>query len=170
MHAYKFIYHGRKKISKGDLLFSHKFRFKTRHKLTYIVDVEEYRYEVFVLKFFIQSHKYSAKKYSLLSGKNDAFKVLSTCVMIIHHVFNQINNNASFGFIGTQLKDESQNNTKRFRVYQKIAKKYFSPETFDHNFNMENSSYLLLNRNSSHPDLKSKAEEMFNRAYSGLIN
>jgi len=153
----------------GDLLKEHTFRFNTNHKRKYIVSVEEYRYNVFVLKFYLKDHRLSSKRFNILTKDFDGFKILSTLIAIVLYIYDKINNDASFGFIGTPLLTENNTcNTKRFRVYQKLAKKHFSPDTFDHAVNIDNSSYLLLNKKVSDQDLKSNIEDMFNRLYIGM--
>ena len=120
------------------------------------------------MKFYLKNHRLSDDRYMLLSNDYDGFRVLSTLVNILHYLFTELNENASIGFIGTKLaKEENCINTKRFRIYKNIAKRYFSPKTFEHAINVENSSYLLLNRKSAEPELKLKIEDMFVRIYLG---
>jgi hypothetical protein len=157
---------GISKINNGDLLKEHRFRFKTRKNKTYIVDVEEYTYNVFAIKFYLKNYQHSKDKYKMLCNDFDGFRVVSTVVAVVLYIIDSVQPLASFGFIGTPLLIEPTTlNTKRFRIYQKLAQKYFSPDTFDHGCNIDNSSYLLLNKKVVNINLKVKVEEMFNRLY-----
>lgn len=75
---------------------------------------------------------------------------------------------ASFGFIGEHSIGEEKDNTKRFRIYKRVTENYFPPEKFEHAINIENSSYLILNKKNKTENLKEKAQVMFNQIYLGL--
>ena len=60
---------------------------------------------------------------------------------------------------------ESEDNTKRFRLYKKLMENFFSPLKFQHFQYPNKSAYLLLNRESNNPNLKSDIEIMFKKYF-----
>ena len=62
------------------------------------------------------------------------------------------NDLASFGFIGANDLGEGKDNTKRYRVYKKIVKEFFSSENYYHVRSDENSLYLILNKQNKNID------------------
>ena len=56
--------------------------------------------------------------------------------------------NSSFGFIGANLIGESENETKRFRVYRRILTTYFSEEHYLHYQIVEKSAYALVRKST----------------------
>lgn len=139
----------------------------------YVVNVEEYINSVFVLKFHTKKTGNSKKKYMFLTNKFDARKIIFTCIQIGLEIFKQ-NEYASFGFLGSptikelKQKDKKLFNNKRFKVYSKFAKFFFSPDTFEHVTNRDVSSYLLLNKKQFEQieDFKNKTIEHFQELYS----
>ena len=111
------------------------YHFKSRFNHTYIVEVEEYRYNTYAIKFYLKNHKDSPSKYNLLTGDGDAFRILSTCVNIIASILSQ-ESVASFGFIGVPTLEEKDRqmeaSNKRFRVYRQITQNRFSTDRFKH--------------------------------------
>ncbi len=163
-YSYNFIQ--TKEIKKHSVK-EHKYSFKTRLNQRYIVNVEEYKYQLFVIKFYLKNHEHSKQKYNLLTNDGDAFRVISTCVNVILEILT-LNPEASFGFIGEQSLGEEKANTKCFRIYKRVTENYFPPQKFEHAINTENSSYLILNKKNKTLELKEKAQEMFNQIYLGL--
>ena len=147
------------------------YHFKTRFNQTYLVEVEEYRYATYAIKFYLKNHADSRNKYNLLTNDSDAFRILSTCVNIISSILNE-QKFASFGFIGVptvgEKKAKKEANTKRFRVYRTITQNYFSPDYFRHVVNIEKSTYIILNKQNKEPNLLRKVEAMFQECYEGL--
>lgn len=92
---------------------------------------------------------------------------INTCIAIMLEIGN-INPRASFGFIGANMQDESDVNTKRFRVYRRFMATYFAGDSFEHFFNVKKSSYLLICKSelAAHPDLLSELDEKFRDMYS----
>lgn len=56
------------------------YRFKTRLNRTYLVEIEEYRYDTYAIKFYLKNHADSPNRYNLLTHDGDAFRILSTCL------------------------------------------------------------------------------------------
>ena len=77
------------------------------------------------------------------------------------------NPRASIGFIGANCENESQENTKRYRVYNKIVATQVSENIFKHVENMGKSAYMLINRDElkEYPDLVEEIERTFQELY-----
>jgi hypothetical protein len=175
LSGYQFDYHGTGRKNDCSLKKEHIYSFRTRYKIEYIVKVEEYDFDMYVVKFFQKSHSNSKNKYNLLVNKklpcfNDARRVIYTCVEIGKHVY-AINPNASFGFIGNQTLKEREKkiteNTKRFRVYRYFANFYFSPESFQHIMLPSKSVFMLLNQGKlkANKKLFDEITKMFSSMY-----
>ncbi len=146
--CYPYVNHGYKKLEEGDLEGRTTYRFtsaKTRQK--YIVYVEKFKHEVFVLKFFLQNHRLSEKKYNLLTNLREPRLVVNTCLKIMLDIHYN-NQNCSFGFIGSPCVQEQKNETKRYRFYTKLVGSYIGENTFLHYAYKNSSAYLLLNVNA----------------------
>ena len=74
---------------------------------------------------------------------------------------------ASFGFIGANKLDESEANTKRFRVYRRFMLTNFGNTVYEHYENWEKSAYLLVNRKEmeEHPGLLDEVVKGFRELY-----
>jgi hypothetical protein len=106
------------------------------------------------------------KKYAYIEAR----KVLNTCINIGYDIYAK-NPFASFGFIGMPTVDgkeiEKLKETKRYKVYEKLAKFHFKPENFEHRRNKEKSLYLLLNKKKIQQNGKTYDEikKMFLKIY-----
>jgi len=156
------------------LVYTHIYIFHTKNnskgkgKDKYVVNVEEYKHDVFILKFYKQNHSDSKNRYSLLTGEFLARKIIMTCVNIGIHILSQ-NPNASFGFLGMPTLKEIQRpankiyNTKRYRVYEKFATFFFQEENFEHNYDINTSAYFMLSikKRNIDKEIKQKILNMF---------
>ncbi|WP_051203449.1 hypothetical protein [Hugenholtzia roseola] len=148
----------------------HRYTFKCRFRQTYIIRVEEYEYQVFVLKFYLKNHAKSDKKYNLLTGWNDVGRVVATNVEVMLDIYRK-NELATFGFIGantvTENQQEAREATKRFRVYRIVMRSFFSPIRFAHFEYVKESAYLLLNKAhlAERDSLKADIEVLFKKYY-----
>lgn len=122
----------------------HLLTFRCRFNRQYIIQVEQYEYHVFGVKFFLKDHRDSPRKYNLLTGINDPFRVLGTIVRGMK-VFEKKFPGASFAFFGAELEGEEIENTKRFRVYRPIMENFFPSKLYEHQIILEESFYLMLN-------------------------
>jgi hypothetical protein len=133
------------------LIYTHIYTFHNKNKMKYVVNVEEYNHHVFIMKFFRQKHTDSKLRYIILTKEYDARKIIQTCVNIGIHLLKEFPL-ASFGFLGMptakELEKESQKifNTKRYRVYEKYATFFFKEDNFEHNYDINSSTYFMLNR------------------------
>jgi|SRR6185437_12438462 len=170
LKGYPYNYQGVGKKKQLPLLREHKYSFKNRFNFQYIVNVEEYQHEVYIVKFHLAAHALSKWRYCLMTNQQDARRIIYTCVDIgkeLHAEFPY----ASFGFIGNPTKPEIKKKkffeTKRYRVYQNFAKFFFDPELFEHAYNTEKSTYILLNKKNKerHPNLLKSIVKMFQDHY-----
>jgi hypothetical protein len=144
---YNFQYKNKEKGSCTGYDYLHKLTFKSKFNHTYIVEVEEYKKTcLFAIKFYLKSHRLSKNKYSISTNFGDATIIIRTCIDIMLY-FAEKNTFASFVFIGaTDTKENSSENTKRFRVYKAIMQYFFVPTKYNHFNQIGQSIYLILNK------------------------
>lgn len=144
------------------------YRFRsTKSNYVYIVEVEQYDYDMYAVKFYPKQFRLSKHKYKLLTNTFEARKVINSCVMIMLDVYSK-NPTASFGFVGARCLDEKQTeNVKRFRVYSNLMATYFSDTYFVHRENRKNNVYVMINRRnlSNNPAYIEEMEKYFNDHY-----
>jgi len=154
----------------GHLLGTQKYSFRTKTNKFYIVNVEEYPHNLYVVKFHLKDHTDSVWRYHNLTHEYDARKIIYTCIEIGLKIYEK-NPLASFGFIGCPTQKEAKTtkllHTKRFKVYRNFATFFFSPDNFEHSFVTEKSSYLLLNRESKkkNPNIHSDISKMITECW-----
>jgi len=129
----------------------------TKSNKVYIVEVEFYERNFYGIKFFFKGHRLSEMKYNLLTGDNEPRKIIFTCISIMGVIFES-DAHSSFGFIGSNNMGEGSDKTKRYRVYSVIINTYFGENTFEHHYNDEKSTYVLIRKSEIeiHPDLPDK--------------
>ncbi len=172
---YHYVNHGFQKKEQGDLLEKATYRFtSTISKRKYIVEVEKYKHDTFVLKFFLKGHRFSQNKYNLLTGLKEPRMVTNTCIAILLEIFTN-NNQSCFGFIGANTKmkklEEIRYETKRYKFYKKLIANYFGEKTFKHRKLVNSSAYLLLSTEALRSDCNKEQHitEMFQRNYSSIF-
>lgn len=167
-YPFLFIMNLKDEANQDGLLQVKLYRFKsTKSKITYIVRVEKYMYNIYAVKFYPKKYKDSKNKYRIATNTFEPRRIINTCINIMLSIYKE-NTMASFGFIGANgLNENSTNCTKRYRVYSKIMATYFSSERFYHKENKEKSAYMLINKKSLHKDenLISKIESFFMEQY-----
>ena len=174
--SYTFNLIDRKENPTKDIFNIWKFNF-TSHKRRYIIEVEQYKYSIYILKYYADCHSKSKNKYSLLFNDEKPTRIIKTCVDVMLHFYAN-NNNASFGFIGANSINkkkkgikisEGTSNTQRFRIYKLLMYNFFGKSTFAHAFNKKYSAYLMINRNcSSIRSFRKQAEALFSKLYIDL--
>lgn len=169
--GYKFAYRGlvkqkSKRPSGTDGLFicSHLYRFKTRTGKIYLAEVEEYKYHIFVLKYYLKGQQGKDYRYQYLTNDGDGFRILTTCCRIFLDILAR-DPLASGGFLGEPLPEETYERNKRYRVYRKVVETFFSDEDFAHDYVDGSSLYFLRSLRNPEPDLRLKAQDMFNEIY-----
>ncbi|WP_394773116.1 hypothetical protein [Flavobacterium sp.] len=169
LKQYKFDYCDVEKSNNPDNYFKavHRYKFNVGENNNYLVTVEEYDHNVFVLKFCLENHQDNNDKFNVLIniGHTQARKAILTCIHIGMSIYEN-NPLASFGFIASPTIDElgktGFNATKRLVVYKSFVEYFFHPENFTHSYSEEKSSYLLLNKNyeQQEPDAMQKITAM----------
>jgi hypothetical protein len=144
----------------GRLYIEHNYSFRGKTNKRYIVILEQYEFSVFSVKFCIQEHKNFDDRFNRLTNLNECSRVISTVGMIMKSVLDK-NPYASFAFVGSPLSSESEENTKRFRLYSKVVENLISPVVFEHKIAVSKSIYLMINRNNLEVNLIDKLTEMF---------
>lgn len=166
-HSYPFVHVMDEKVNTNGHLSNLLYRFKsTKSNISYIVCVEHYKYNVFVVKFYPKSWRDSKRKYQLLTRTNEPRRIIYTCINIMLTIFDR-HPTASFGFVGANRIGEKPRETKRYRVYSTFVATYFSDKLFVHKEDKDKSAYLLVNRSvlSKDPLLISKIEGFFNELF-----
>lgn len=140
----------------------------------YLVEVEVYNYDIYIVKYYLKKNKSNPLRYNLLTKEHKCAKVISTCLRIMLSIYTS-NNNASFGFLGANTIDNNYNEpkkeTKRFRVYRDAVVRLFGEKTFTHHRDFLNSTYLMINNKNESIDLiKEKARKMFEELFPELID
>ncbi len=143
------------------------YKFKsTKSNTWYIVYVEQYKYNVFILKFYPKNWRFSKRKYNLLTNTHEPRRIIGTCINIALSVLDEYPD-ASFGFIGANRENEDTCETKRYKVYSTIIATWFSEKHFYHKENKEKSAYLLINNIAieQNPSLVKEIENFFTCRY-----
>ena len=138
----------------------------TKSNLWYWVWVECYDYDIFAIKFHLKAHRHSPKRYNVKTSTFEPRVIVQTCINIMLEIYHE-NDNASFGFIGSNSEGESTNLTKRFRFYRAIMATYFSDKYFEHIELPTKSTYLMINRGRINNDhfLIEKIQDVFSELY-----
>lgn len=163
---YQFKYLNNQPLNHNSQKCNHIYTFSTRYGVKYQVNILEYTFGLFAVKFHLSIHKKHARRYQILADVPDRIVVLKTMVRIMLDVLRCINNEASFAFIGMPLTNESADTTKRFKVYKIFCRRFFNPDNFHHDFDETKSFYMLLNKKRDTIVMKEEiakiAEEEFN--------
>jgi hypothetical protein len=162
-YPYRFIQRTKNTV-KGTYLYEHKYRFVGKNNRTYIVNIEEYAYNVFVVKFHLKAHTNSENKYRLMVGDSYAPSIISTVIEIMVSIYKS-NLTASFGFIGSRSMGEKKGWTQRARIYEYIISQSFPPSAFSNFKNDKYSAYLMINAKVFSEKLKNDIESMFLNMY-----
>lgn len=124
------------------------FRSKKSRK-RYIVEVEYFSKNFYGLKFYWKGVELSKLRYSLLTNDYEPRTIIMSCVYIMLDYYKR-NPNASFGFVAANDlvgETDSRRPNKRFRFYKAMMLNLFGKETFAQGYDIDNSLYLLVNRN-----------------------
>lgn len=165
-----------------EIIRVYQYSFKTNTNFKYFINVEEYRHKVLVVKFHARNRTKSQYKYNELTNKNIPFKVFGTVLNLMLSLLKKEKySDYSFGFLGatkvkkhnekgkTITKEESFNNTQRFRIYSKIAANTISSKNFQHYTYPELSAYLFINKGAKNIEAeKDKLQKLFYTVYEQL--
>lgn len=132
----------------------------------YLVEVERYKHNIYVLKFYRRINKRNKERFNLLSNEGKCSRIIGTCFSIFMDIYSK-NPLASFGFVGSHTIDRSKKiiepkaETKRFRIYQSAVLNYFGEETFSHFADPSHSVYLAVsNKNKAAFKIKEEADKI----------
>lgn len=174
--SYKFNLVDRKNNPDPDILCIWKYNFKSAIR-RYIITVELYQHNIYILKYHAACHSKCENKFSLLFNDEKPAPIIKTCVDVMISFYNA-NNLASFGFIGANsvnkkrkstIITEGKSNTQRFRIYKLLMFNYFGKETFAHAINKKYSAYLMINRgNGKIRAFRRQAQALFSTLYINL--
>ena len=149
----------------------------SRKRLHFVIEIDEFEYNFFAIKFYPKQLKRSADKYNLITNNGDIIRILLSCASSIPIILEK-NKLASFGFIGSRSKSkknrlfvESFHQNKRYRVYSALIQEVIGDKIFDH-FEFNNlSGYLLLNKANSNPQkLKNAIQTMIQHEFEFMDN
>ena len=145
----------------------------TSYCAKYIVEVEVYVHDTFVLKFYPLRFKRLKNKYRYISGDNILKELLGTCLAIFKGYFDRIPT-ASFGFMatGSIVGDfqENQENNQRFQIYKQVMQNVFGDETFAHYIDVSYSAYLMANRANQLDSFVVDMQHQFCDMYPDILN
>lgn len=148
-HAFEYVCHGFGKSNYlGVETLCGKYAFtSTKNHQRYIVEVDHFEdNELFAVKFYQKNHEGSKNKYHLLTKSEYSITVFSTVLSIMSEIYSKYPY-CSFVFQGAKLlTEDNESDTKRFRLYGKICKYFFSPSLFEHFDRKTTSHYVVLNR------------------------
>lgn len=148
------------------------YTFKCEFNHIYIVEIEKFERNIYIIQYYLKSHSDSDNRHSLIISKDSKnnktgaknFLIVLNTIQDLMFSYLSRNNKASFGFIGAKSisynknnalntkileilnEDGTYNNTQRFRIYRNFIRRYFSTKVFKHIEFKSMSSYLLLNK------------------------
>lgn len=119
----------------------------TKSHKRYIVEVEKFSNHFLGLKFYWKGVVNSKDRYSLLTNDYEPRTIVMSCVYIMLEYFKK-DHCASFGFVAADdLNGRNHRKpNKRFRFYRRMMLSIFGSETFAQGYDLQNSIYLLINR------------------------
>jgi hypothetical protein len=150
---------------------THIYSFKTL-RTRYVVEVEEYLYSIFIIKFYRKRDSRHKNRYNVLTGEFRCSEIVSTCIRILIEILTRTPN-ASFGFLGsntiTDTYTENKSNTQRFNIYKTAMENLIGDNIFIHAMDTIHSTYLMANRaNEPIDEFLLRAKKLFEAVYPEL--
>lgn len=97
----------RKRITlQGSFILDHVYVFNNTNNIKYIVNIHQYKFGIYAVKFNLKKHAKHPNRYKYLANQVDKYKILKTIVAIMVDFTQKIDVYASFAFIGMSSKDE----------------------------------------------------------------
>ncbi len=150
-------------------LRTHIYTFKTV-KTPYIIHVEEYPENIFILKFFRKQDRNRVDRFNIITNEGKCTRIVGICIRVLIDILGK-NKNASFGFLGANSKNEEKDNSQRFRIYKFAMENLIGDDMFIHSMDLPNSTYLMVNRKNEKPEsFVERAKLMFEEIYPQLEN
>jgi hypothetical protein len=140
----------------------------------YIINIEEYLYHTYVIKFYPVHFKRYPNRYHMISNDSVIPIVIGSSLQIMI-TFLQEHDDGSFGFVATESIigefRESKSNNQRFRIYKLVMQNFFGHETFAHFTDTTNSAYLMVNKGRKNiPAYISEMQTGFSFLYPDMFN
>jgi hypothetical protein len=149
-YPFKFLH--RKKVQGEPYNMQYRFSFRCKKNQRYFVILDAFDDDFYAIKFYPKALEHSPKKYQVMTANNDAAVRINTCPKIMAHVLQEINPLASFGFTGVRSENEDiEKPSKRYRLYIRVMKQFFSPQNFVHYEYATSNAYFLINRKVKDP-------------------
>ncbi|MDE1191136.1 MAG: hypothetical protein PW786_03230 [Arachidicoccus sp.] len=146
--SFEYFFIQKKGYENKDILSEYIYQFKTNFT-RYIVIVEEYRYNVFVPKFYPSRFKNNKNRFNILTNDFITGRIIRTVMNIMLDLLKQFPT-SSFAWIGvptnTTNKKESTAYTQRFRIYKRVVINFFNKENWFHYEDYRTSGYILVNK------------------------
>jgi len=139
----------------------------------YMVHLEEYIRDTYVIKFYPVRFKKYPNKFQILSHDNVMQAVVSTALQIFIQQLVR-NPRASLGFIASasiigSIKEEQPNN-QRFRIYKQVMENLFGAITFAHFCDITNSAYLMGNKLNDMNEYVNEMQNVFSHLYPEMFD
>lgn len=155
-------------ISQKYLKKIYKYFFDTEDGTRYIIHLEHYPNNIFVIKFYPRKLKNNKFRYNVLTKRGHFTKIIRTNINLLISFYKQYPD-SHFGFIGAKTYcpikktfTESEAMTRRFMIYRYAMVNLINPDDFDHHEDKNKSTYLLINSNTLDGDkIKSEATKMY---------
>lgn len=128
------------------------------------MQVEEFTYNFYAIKFYPKELRNSRKRFSVHTNDFDVARIIRTCVNIMISLYRK-DPLASFGFLGSASEGEPTAATRRFKIYAYVMANFFPPDKFQHAEHQAQSMYAMFNRNNQEPDLLQKIEAVITEVY-----
>jgi hypothetical protein len=139
----------------------------------YIIHLEEYIRDTFVIKFFPARFKRYENRFHIVSNDHVMQGVLGSALQIFVYCL-QKNNRASLGFVATASIlghfREARENNQRFRIYKQIMQNFFGLETFAHFVDISNSAYLMANKTNQLTGFVAEMQHGFSYLYPDMFD
>lgn len=161
--------------NKGGYLTSKStYSFRTESSVDYLIEVEEYHHDIYIIKFCQKKLKKHPKRFNVLTGECIMPKIVATCIQVMLQLLKK-NPLANFGFLGSNTiifgtgPNEPKEETKRFKIYRYAIVNLISEDVFVHHWDTKNSTYLVVNKKHENTDdIKEKANKMFDLLFPNL--
>jgi len=158
-----------KSANREHLLGIWHYSFKSpKHR--YLVEIEHYIKNIYVIQYFPIIHKNNPRKYMLLTNEHQCRPIVGTCIRILLDILSK-NELATFGFIGSNTynpetgQEESMNETQRWKVYRHAMESRIGVETFSHAWLPMLSRYVMVNKKSDVNDTLNEINRIFSKMY-----
>ena len=141
-------------INEHPFIANYSYSFNTSNQRRYIVQLHEYEYKVFVIKFYEAAHKNRRNKFNMLLNDHDCTKILRTVIEIALDIL-KTQEFASFAFVGVPKEgkeEKDKENNQRLRIYKQLAENFFGTDTFKHGHEYRVNCYLMVNKKNENPD------------------